>query len=51
MTEQERKYFDRLAKRREQYAETINDPEFRSGFESSMVFLRSVMRFEARIKL
>ena len=36
MTEQERLYFDLLVKRREQRAETINDPEFKSGFENNI---------------
>lgn len=36
MTEQEKKYFEILVKRREVRAETINDPEFKSGFENTI---------------
>ena len=36
MTEQEKKYFEILVNRREIRAETINDPEFKSGFESTI---------------
>ena len=36
MTEQEKAYFERLVERREQRAETINDPEFKSGFENNI---------------
>ncbi len=36
MTEQEKRYFDLLVKRRENRAETINDPEFKNGFENNI---------------
>ena len=36
MTEQEKSFFDLLVKRREQRAETINDPEFKNGFENNI---------------
>ena len=36
MTEQEKEFFNLLAKRRENRAETINDPEFKNGFENNI---------------